>query len=74
MRLDDNVLAVIVMVCLGGIVCLLMGTFLLIMEEGLHLNRKQARAAEVRDRKKWDEYGKQYRRDELLRQRAKNPQ
>jgi hypothetical protein len=74
MRLNDTVLNYILVIDIILILCIVIGTFLLTLDEGLHLNRKQARAAEVRNRKKWDEYGKQYSRDELLRRRANNPQ
>jgi hypothetical protein len=67
MRLSDNVLIVILMIDLGAIVCVLMGTFLLILEEGLYLTKDRKVAGHARLQAKYAAEGRVYREQERAR-------
>jgi hypothetical protein len=72
MRFGDTVLAVVFWVCVGGVSMISIGTFLVILEDGLFLNRKREAASNARRQAMYDAEGRVYREQERVRIQARN--
>jgi hypothetical protein len=72
MRLNDLVLDAIFWFSVAVGSTLFIGTFLLILEDGLHLNKKREQEAHARQLAKYEAEARLYREAERQRIRARN--
>lgn len=72
MRLPDLMLDLVFWFCVGVGSTLLIGTFLLILEDGLHLTKQKEQAAHARQLAKYEDEARLYREAERQRISARN--